>query len=417
MLALIDGNSFYCSCERAFDPKLRRKPVVVLSNNDGCAIARTQEAKDLGIKMGEPYHLAKRRPGLEGVVWKSSNYVLYGDMSRRMYEVLTELVPEVEPYSIDEMFLDVSGITNIEGHAVDIRAAVLKATKIPTCVGIGPTKTIAKLANAVAKKQRDGNGVCDLSSAEHRRELYHTLPADMVWGLGPAATRKLASIGVHSIAHFIALPDEAIRKHLSVVGLRTAWELRGTLCLPFSLAPSTRKSLAVTRSFGRPVESWEEMQQALASYATRAAEKLRRHGLCATAMQVFLQTNRFSKVDPQYVNQSSFGIEPTADTFALIASATRAGARIWRKGYRYAKAGVILLDLIPQHELPAQLLPSTDPERSAKVMRAMDAINMRFGRNTVRPAALAAPTKWSMRRSNVSPRYTTDLDELFMARA
>lgn len=417
MLALIDGNSFYCSCERAFDPRLKRKPVVVLSNNDGCAIARTQEAKDLGIKMGEPYHLAKRRPGLEHVVWKSSNYVLYGDMSRRMYEVLTDLVPEVEPYSIDEMFLDVSEMNDVENHAITIRAAVLRATKIPTCVGIGPTKTIAKLANAVAKKQRDGNGVCDLSDERQRNRLYETLPAALAWGLGPAAVRKLATVNVTTISQFLALSDDAIRKHLSVVGLRTAWELRGTMCLPFSLAPATRKSLAVTRSFGRSVETWDEMQQALASYATRAAEKLRRHGLSATAMQVFLQTNRFSKVDPQYVNQSSFGIEPTSDTFALIASATRAGARIWRQGYRYAKAGVILLDLIPQQHLSAQLLPSTDPVRSAKVMRAMDAINMRFGRNTVRPAALAAPSRWSMRRNNVSPRYTTDLNELFAARS
>lgn len=417
MLALIDGNSFYCSCERAFDPRLKRKPVVVLSNNDGCAIARTQEAKDLGIKMGEPYHLAKRRPGLEHVVWKSSNYVLYGDMSRRMYEVLTELVPEVEPYSIDEMFLDVSGMPNVEQHSIAIRSAVLKATKIPTCVGVGPTKTIAKLANAVAKKQLGGNGVCDLSDDRQRNCLYEALPADMVWGLGPAAVGKLASVNVTTVSQFLALSDDAIRKHLSVVGLRTAWELRGTMCLPFSLAPSTRKSLAVTRSFGRSVEIWDEMQQALASYATRAAEKLRRHGLSATAMQVFLQTNRFSKVDPQYVNQSSFSIEPTSDTFALIASATRAGARIWRQGYRYAKAGVILLDLIPQHELSAQLLPSTDPVRSAKIMRAMDTINTRFGRNTVRPAALAAPPRWSMRRFNVSPRYTTDLDQLFTARA
>ncbi len=417
MLALIDGNSFYCSCERAFDPKLKRKPVVVLSNNDGCAIARTQEAKDLGIKMGEPYHLAKRRPGLEHVVWKSSNYVLYGDMSRRMYEVLTDLVPEVEPYSIDEMFLDVSGMPNVEQHSINIRASVLKATKIPTCVGIGPTKTIAKLANAIAKKQRGGNGVCDLSDERQRNRHYETLPAEMVWGLGPAAVRKLATVNVTTISQFLALSDDAIRKHLSVVGLRTAWELRGTMCLPFSLAPATRKSLAVTRSFGRSVETWDEMQQALASYATRAAEKLRRHGLSATAMQVFLQTNRFSKVDPQYVNQSSFGIEPTSDTFSLIASATRAGARIWRQGYRYAKAGVILLDLVPQHELSAQLLPSSDPVRSAKIMRAMDTINMRFGRNTVRPAALAAPPRWSMRRTNVSPRYTTDLDELFTARA
>ena len=172
MFALIDGNSFYCSCERAFDPTLRNKPVVVLSNNDGCAIARTHEAKDLGIKMGEPYHLARRRPGLEHVIWKSSNYALYGDMSRRMYEVLTTLAPRVEPYSIDEMFLDFRGLPDTPKRAAEMRAAVLKIAKIPTCVGIVPTKTIAKLANAVAKKDRHGNGVCDLSDPDVRARAY-----------------------------------------------------------------------------------------------------------------------------------------------------------------------------------------------------------------------------------------------------
>jgi DNA polymerase V len=417
MFALIDGNSFYCSCERAFDPKLRNKPVVVLSNNDGCAIARTHEAKDLGVKMGEPYHLARGRPELKQVIWKSSNYALYGDMSRRMYEVLTELAPQVEPYSIDEMFLDFKGLDNTLTRAIDIRAAVLKSTKIPTCVGLGPTKTIAKLANAVAKKDRTGNGICDLNDPEQRTIAYRDLAVGSVWGLGPAAVQKLSTVGVTSIADYIAMPDDAARKLLSVVGLRTLWELRGISCLPLSLAPSPKKSLAVTRSFGTSIEAWPEMEQALSAYAARAAEKLRRHGLVAAAMQVFFQTNRFSKTDRQYVNQVSFEIEPTADSFALIASALRAARHLWRDGYRYAKAGIILLDLASSREQPDNFFPSRDPEKSAALMRAMDLVNQRFGRNTLRPAVVAERPRWGMRRANISPSYTTQPKEIMRVKA
>ncbi len=417
MFGLIDGNSFYCSCERAFDPKLRGKPVVVLSNNDGCAIARTHEAKDLGIKMGEPYHLARKRPGLEHVVWKSSNYALYGDMSRRMFEVLATLAPQVEPYSIDEMFLDLAGIADAARIAADMRGAVHKIAKIPTCVGIGPTKTIAKLANAIAKKDRSGSGICDLADPAVRLNAYRDLAVGEVWGLGAAATAKLNAIGVKSIADFVALPDDAIRDLLTVVGLRTCWELRGISCLPFALAAPTKKSLAVTRSFGKAVLTWPEMEQAISVYTTRAAEKLRRHGLVAGAMQVFLLTNRFSKSDPQYANQATFGIEATADSFALIASAIRALQRLWRPGYRYAKAGVILLELTPAHDVTPSFLQSRDPVRSAKLMRLMDQINQRHGRQTIRPGIVAQKPAWGMRRGNLSPSYTTRIDDLLEVRA
>ena len=417
MFALIDGNSFYCSCERAFDPRLRNMPVVVLSNNDGCAIARTQEAKDLGIKMGEPYHLARKRAGLEHVVWKSSNYALYGDMSRRMYEVLVGLNPGVEPYSIDEMFLDFAGIAEAHACAAEIRAKVLRATKIPTCVGIGPTKTIAKLANAVAKKSRGGDGVCDLSNASYRANAYQALDVGSVWGIGPASAQNLKALNINTISELVALPDDNVRDLLTVVGLRTVWELRGTSCLPMTYAPSRRKSIAVTRSFGRPIETFAEMEQALATYATRAAEKLRRHQLVAAAMQVFLLTNRFSKTDRQYVNQVSFAIEPSNDTMTLMSSARRAAAHLWRDGYRYAKAGIILLDLTPAAEQPPCMFPSVDPERSAALMSVLDAVNKRFGRDTLRPCITAGQTGWGMRRGNVSPSYTTRADELLRVRA
>lgn len=418
MFALIDGNSFYCSCERAFDPTLRNKPVVVLSNNDGCVIARTLEAKDLGIKMGEPYHLARKRAGLESVVWKSSNYVLYGDMSRRMYEVLTDMAPQVEPYSIDEMFLDYAGMTgDLIALSVDIRSAVRRIAKIPTCVGIGPTKTLAKLANRVAKADRHGSGVFDLSSADTRAAVFPDLDLGDVWGLGRASIDKLARLGVKSVADFAALDGDQVRELLTVTGQRTHAELRGIRCFAFSMNPQPKKSLAVTRSFGQAVTSWDAMREAVAAYAVRAGEKLRRHGLQASAMQVFMHTNRFNN-DPSYANQVTLDIEPTADSLALIGTATRAARAMWREGYRYAKAGIVLLDLYQPHDLPvADLFATRDPERSRALMTALDAVNGRFGRNTVRPGAVAATPAWGMRRGNLSPCYTTRISDILRIKA
>lgn len=413
MFALIDGNSFYCSCERAFDPALRNKPVVVLSNNDGCIIARTPEAKDLGLKMGEPYHLARKRPGLESVVWKSSNYVLYGDMSRRMYEVLADMAPAVEPYSIDEMFLDYAGLPgDLVAFSADIRSSVRKIAKIPTCVGIGPTKTLAKLANKIAKGDRNGSGVFDLSSGDARRRVFPDIGLSDVWGLGSASIDKLGRLGVRSVADFVALDREQIRELLTVTGQRTHAELRGVRCFAFSMNPQPKKSLAVTRSFGQAVTSWDDMREAVAAYAARAGEKLRRHGLQAAAMQVFMHTNRFNN-DPSYANQATVAIEPTADTLALIGTATRAAAAMWREGYRYQKAGIVLLDLYQPGQLPvADLFASRDPDKSKALMAALDAVNGRFGRNTLRPGAVAATPAWGMRRGNLSPCYTTRIADI-----
>lgn len=417
MFALIDGNSFYCSCERAFNPRLRGVPLVVLSNNDGCVIARSHEAKDLGLKMGAPWHLVREDKRFKAVDWRSSNYALYGDMSRRMYQVLCARAPRVEPYSIDEMFLDFTGLADLAQLAAYIRHDVGRIAKIPTCVGIGPTKTIAKLANAVAKSDRNGSGVCDLSDPAARLDAYRYLPAAKVWGLGAASVRKLERSSVTSIAEFIALPDENIRQALSVVGLRIQWELRGISCLPLSLMAPTKKSLAVTRSFGKPVETWNEMREAISAYATRAAEKLRRHGLVASAMQVFLHTNRFKLNEPSYANQATFTVEPTADTFALVANATRAAHGLWRDGYRYAKAGIVLVDLSPRHDMPPQMLASRDPERSAALMRAMDAVNSRYGRHTLRPGSIATSPRWQLRRNRLSPSYTTKPEDMLRAKS
>lgn len=411
--ALIDGNSFYCSCERAFDPTLRDKPLVVLSNNDGCVIARTNEAKDLGLKMGDPWHIVSKRPELKPVIWKSSNYVLYGDMSRRMYEVLCGFVPRVEPYSIDEMFLDLDGLDcDRVALAADIRAHVRKIAKIPTCVGIGPTKTIAKLANKVAKADRSGPGVLDLTSAEARAAIYPQIGLSDVWGIGRASVAKLVRLGAVTVADFVALPSDVVRDTLTVTGQRTHAELLGISCHPFGAMPGARKSIACTRSFGQAVTEWSEMREAVAAYASRAAEKLRRFGLKAGAMQVFLRTNEFNN-DPKYSNQATFDLEETADSRSLIAAATRAARGMWRPGYRYFKAGVILLDLYEPKDLPvANLFPSRDPEKSKALMVALDAINGRFGRETVNAGGLIQRRVWSMKRRNLSPCYTTRLSDL-----
>ena len=412
MFGLIDGNSFYCSCERAFEPKLRGRPVVVLSNNDGCIIARTSEAKALGLKMGEPWHLVQSRPGIKTVEWRSSNYELYGDMSRRMYQVLVNIFPAVEPYSIDEMFLDLRGLRTAYALCHTARNDVRRIAKIPTCVGIGHTKTIAKLANGIAKAQQNWGGVCDMSDLEVRDSIYRSTALSEVWGMGPASVEKAAKLGAFSIADFIALPVSLIRKSMTVTGLRTHAELQGQSSLAMAFAPPPKKMLAVTRAFGRAVTTYEELHQAVATYAEIAGHRLRATGLCAAGMQVFIQTNEFAPKDPQYAQTRTFGIEPTADTRSLMGSALRALKVMWRPGYKYAKAGIVLLDLYPPYGLPKSLFPSRDPRRSASLMHTMDTLTERYGRGAIRIASTAPEGSWNMRRRRLSPRYTTAADEM-----
>lgn len=407
MFGLIDANNFYVSCERTFDPSLIGKPVVVLSNNDGCAIARSAEAKALGVKMGEVWHL--RRPEFRHIIAKSSNYPLYGDMSRRVYEILTEHFRRVEVYSIDEMFVDLTQFARAD-YCRRVRDRVRQITKIPCCVGIGPTKTLAKLANKHAK---GGAIVSDFSDEDIRREAFATMEVGEIWGVGGAAESKLNNLGIFTIEQFAALRSASVRKLMTVTGQRTHAELNGVSCMPLTMAPNQRKTVAVTRMFGRPIETWAEMREALAAYATRAAEKVRQNGLQATGMQVFMHTNPHG--GEWYSGQRSFDIEPTADSFALISQTTGAGHAMWRPGLKYTKAGVILLDL--QAEVTANLLPTRDTERADKLMTAMDAVNARFGRNTLRPGGVRKVTPWSTRANNKSPAYTTRIAELMEVRA
>jgi len=415
VFGLIDGNSFYCSAERAFAPELRGIPLVVLSNNDGCAIARTTEAKAIGIKMGEPWHLAQRRPECKAVEWRSSNYPLYGDMSRRMYEVLATSVPQVEPYSIDEMFLDLAGMPDLPEFCRQLRDEVRRVAKIPTCIGIGPTKTIAKLANRIAKDDFSLRGICDLRDEAARAALYDELPISMVWGIGGKTVEKLNRVGIASIADFVRLEPQQVRDILTVIGARVQAELRGQSCLLLTLMPPPRQAIAVTRSFGRLVTSWGELREAVAAYATRAAEKLRAEGLEAGHLAVFAHTNPHNG-DEWYSGSRAARIEPTADTLALIGEAVRLLRAFWRPGFRYFKAGIMLGDLAPARQ-QAGMFATRDTVKSARTMAALDAVNARFGRGTLRPAATGMLKAWAGRQARHSPRYTTSAEEMLIAKA
>lgn len=358
------------------------------------------------------WHLSRRKPEYRDVIARSSNYALYGDMSRRVFEVLSDHFARVEPYSIDEMFLDLTAFARVD-YCRRVRERVRRVTKIPTCIGIGPTKTLAKLANKHAKT---ATGVSDFSDLDVRREAFASMPISEIWGVGRAHQARLSDLGVVTVEQFAALPSASVRKLMTVTGQRTHAELNGLSCLPLTLAPQQRQTVAVTRMFGRLVETWAEMREALAAHAGRAAEKCRRQGLVAQGMQVFFHTHPHNG-DPWHHGQRSFEIEPTSDSLALIGQAVAAGRAMWRAERRYAKCGVILLDLQSAAEAPRDLLPTGDPERSEKLMLALDAVNARFGRGTLRPGGIGKVTPWSTRANHRSPRYTTRLSDLMEVQA
>jgi DNA polymerase V len=421
-VALVDGNNFYVSCERVFDPRLAGVPVVVLSNNDGCAVARSNEAKALGIKMGAPASTFRDLTRRHGIRVLSSNYALYGDMSRRVNAVLAGVAPAVEVYSIDETFLGLAGFgpRDLRACAQDIRATVARWTGIPTCVGLGPTKTLAKLANRAAKTDPTFGGVCDLMDERVCGAVLRAFPAEEVWGVGPATAAKLARLGVATAAGLRDLPPKQARALGTVTLERTVLELRGLSCLDLELAAPPRKCLAVTRSFGRPVTTLDELREAVAAYATRAGEKLRAHGLVAGRLTAFFHTSAFRDEGPRrHHGQRMTRLVPlTADTRVLVAAAGRCVAAAWRgPGFAYVKAGVLLDELCPQEAAPPSLFAAAAMPGSDALMAAMDRINARFGRGTLVPAAVGVAHTWATRAAHRTPRYTTRLAELPLARA
>jgi DNA polymerase V len=343
-----------------------------------------------------------------------------GDVSRRVGDTLASMVPTIETYSIDESFLDVTDFREreVETLARELRDRVLRWTGIPTCVGIAPTKTLAKVGNWIAKKRPEFRGVCDLRSAAVRAELLATVPVEEVWGIGSASAAKLARLGIATAADLAVLQPDDARALMTVTGGRVVYELRGVSCLPLELLEPTRKGIAVTRSFGTAVTSWTEMREAIASYATRAAEKMRRHKVAAENLSVFMHTNAFNN-DPFYSNGAAARfLETTNDTGEVVALAVRLGGRIWREGYRYAKAGVVITELLPETVRQPALWSEIDRDKRERVWKTMDSLNMALGRDTVRIVSAGPKVAgWKLRAEYRSPRWTTRWDELPRVRA
>jgi DNA polymerase V len=415
-IALVDCNNFYASCERMFQPELRGKPVVVLSNNDGCVIARSNEAKALGIAMGEAWHICRARVSTQGVIVRSSNYTLYGDMSARVMRVLADFTPELEIYSIDEAFLDMDGFdTRLEKHARELRRTVLQWTGIPVSVGIAATKTLAKVANRAAKKDPASGGVCVLLDEAAIDAQLARLALDDLWGVGRRLAPRLCAIGITNPLMLKQADARFIRERFSVVLERTVTELRGIACIETEDAPPSRKSIMASRSFGQAVYARQEMEEAVATYTARAAVKLRRQQLAASRLVVFVMTNRFRPQDAQYSREQTVHLPvATADTGKLIAAAQRGLAAIWREGFRYKKAGVMLLELSAVATVQGGLFDRPDDARTKARMCAMDALNAHYGRDTVTFAATGTRRAWKLKSEFISPRYSTSWGELLL---
>lgn len=412
-IALVDCNNFYASCERLFQPELRGRPVVVLSNNDGCVIARSNEAKALGIGMGDPWHLNKDKFKNHGVIVRSSNYTLYGDLSGRVVTVLRKFSPEIEVYSIDEAFLSFEGFRQLSDHARVLRSTVLQWTGIPVSVGIAPTKTLAKVANRTAKKQAGGDGVCDLMEEQAQQEALSRLALTDLWGIAGRMAIRLQAIGIETPLQLRDADPSLVRERIGVVMERMILELRGQPCYGLAQSNPDNKTILASRSFGRAVTDRCELDEAVASHIARAAEKLRRQNLAAGVVMVFVMTNRFRPDELQYSASKSIGLAvATSDTTQLARAARLATDQLWRDGYRYKKAGITLLELRPAACVQGDLWTAPDTPRSKSLMKALDQLNAEWGRETVKFAASGLERKWKLRSEQRSPRYTTDWDDL-----
>ena len=410
MFALVDGNNFYASCERVFAPALRRKPLVVLSNNDGCAIARSAEAKALGVGMAQPIHEVPREVRRQLVV-RSANFTLYGDISARVLAILRDAAPRVEPYSIDESFLDLGGLRDRIGFARALRERVLRWTGIPNCVGIGPTKVLAKAANKLAKR---GAGVVDLTDAAERALALADYPTADLWGVGSRTAAKLAARGIHTAAQLRAAPPADILTAFGVTIARVQRELQGRPCIALEEIEPDRKQIIVSRSFGQRVDEHEAVAQALATFAVRACEKLRRRGLVAGGVGIFANTDVFRPELPQHHPSRTVNLpRPTSDSRAVLTVVRRLLGGFLRDGRGYKKAGVVLHDLGRPERLQGDLFGGAtigDPV----LMRVVDRINERYGRNAAGFGATGWHDKpaWGMRQQALSPCYTTRWSDL-----
>jgi DNA polymerase V len=412
MFALVDCNNFYASCERVFQPRLEGRPIVVLSNNDGCVIARSNEAKALGIEMGAAYFKIERNLRRMGVAVFSSNYALYGDLSRRVMQVLATFAPALEIYSIDECFLDLAGLNrDLTACGLEIARTVRKWTGIPVSVGIAPTKTLAKVANRMAKKGQSPAGpVLEWSTLASPRDALAALPVEEVWGIAGRWGTKLRAMGISNALALAQADPARLRKQFGVVMERTGRELGGVSCLPLERVPPPRRQIMVSRSFGQKLHKQDDLMAAVTAFATRAGEKLRTQHLRAGAVTVFVHTSPFDTSGRPYANSATAGLDrPTRDSGILVTCAVQGLERIYKEGYAYQRAGVMLLDLAPECAEQGVLFAETpgDTERSNRLMNALDRINRTRGRGAVHYAGEGLGDRWRMRQKLKSAARTT----------
>lgn len=422
LFGLADCNNFYCSCERVFHPDLRNKPVVVLSNNDGCVIARSEESKALGIKMGDVFYQVKDMLDKNNVAVFSSNYNLYGDMSRRVMSLLSTYTPQLDIYSIDEAFLDLSGMGDSEQLNIYCKKMVrdiTKGTGIPISLGIAPTKTLAKMASKFAKKHKGYEGVCMIDSEEKREKALRLFPVEDVWGIGHRHAKKLAYHSINTAWDLTQRSESWIRKELTVTGVRTWKELRGESCVSIEELPH-KKSICTSRSFsGIGLNKLEDVEEAIANFAATCSRKLRQDHIVCGAMTVFAHTSRFCTNAPQnYIYSNIHLAVPTNDMQEIVATAVKTLREAWREGgYLYKKAGVIVWNTCEDNAIQGNLFDNVDREKQAALAKAIDEINRKNGHNTIRMAVQGYSKNWHLKNEYLSKQYTTNLKDIIVTKA
>lgn len=419
LFAIVDCNNFYASCERLFDPSLDEKPIVVLSNNDGCVIARSNEAKAMGIKMGVPAFEIRDLVRKGQLYVFSSNYELYGDMSRRVVETLQQFTPNLEVYSIDECFLDLGDFfgININEYAWQIKNTVKEWTGIPVAVGVAPTKTLAKVANRISKKSLKANGVLVLQDEYHIKAALERTEVNDIWGIGGRYAAKLKGMGIHSAWDLRNVSDAFAKKHLTVVGLRTVKELRGESCMELELIPTAKQNICTSRSFARNLTEISSIEEALATHTVRCATKLRKQKSCAGALTVFLQTSRFADKGQLYFNSHTIKFDsPTSSELELLHVALKGLKVIFRKGYNYKKTGIILQDIVPANQVQLSFLSGQNLERDSRLMNTLDSLRERFGHKSVGYGVQGTGQEWQLKKEHISPCYTTRFTDIIKAK-
>lgn len=416
VFALVDCNNFYVSCERLFRPSLEKSPIVVLSNNDGCVVSRSQEVKDIGIKMAVPAFKVRHLIQRHGIKVFSSNYALYGDISSRVMATLETMAPHIETYSIDEAFLDLTGfgfVGALEDYGQSIRKTVLRHVGVPTCVGLAPTKTLAKLASHAAKQYAATKGVVDLTAPQRQQKLLDITPVGEVWGVGRKNAEKLARYGIKTALQLARMDKDTARRNFSILLVKTIEELNGQVRFAMDEAPAPKKQLMCSRSFAKRMTEYVPLREAVCEFAARAAERLRQEGQVCGAVNVFIRTGPCEEGDQAYSNSATGKlVSPVSDTMTILKLATDLFDSIWKEGHRYAKAGVMLGDFCDRNKVQLNLFSEqSTSESNDSLMSAIDKIN-RGGQGNVWFGGQRPQKDWFMRRAHLSPAYTTRWDEL-----